>query len=210
MKMQKYRLRDVPKGKRLKHFIHYYWGHTLFVLFLSIFMGYTVLMMARPDVDFQVMWMTHWYPLTCENTLQDTLDSLDWDLNEDGHVRALLTQVDFSSPFEEKTLNSKQEVMVMLSNQIYAFYLLNDNAYEWMESADLLGTWGDLGVTDERAGEFVKIPAHELEELSQKFMEPLGETYLCISARPPEGEFLEKYESQIAALRRLLTKNGLL
>ena len=208
--MQKYKLRDVPKGKRLKHFIHYYWGHTLFVLFLGILLGYTAYLFLRPKADVQVMWMSGDYTVTCETALQRSLDNLDWDTNEDGHMRALLTYVDFDTSYADLDMTTKQEVMILVSGQGYSFFLAGQHAVDWMAENEILGTWAELGVTDERAEEYLLIPARELDVFSGEYLKPLEDVYLCITATPTDPERLEEYESQIAALRRLLTRNGLL
>ena len=208
--MQKYRLRDVPKGKRLKHFIYYYWGHTLFALGFCVLLGYTAYLFLRPKADVQVMWMSDRYSATCETALQRSLDQLEWDINEDGHMRALLTYIDFYGPYRDLDMTTKQEVMILVSGQGYSFFLADQNAVDWLKENEILGTWADLGVTDERNGEYLLIPAREIAEFSGEYTEPLEEVYLCITATPSDPERLIEYEKQIAALRRLLTKNGLL
>lgn len=208
--MQKYKLRDVPKGKRLKHFIYYYWGQTLFTLAMCVIVGYTAYLFLRPKADVQVMWMAKKYTVTCETALQRSLDALDWDTNGDGHMRALLTYVDFNAPYSELGMTTKQEITVLVSGQGYSFFLANQYAVDWMKEHEILGTWAELGVTDERAGEYLLISARELKEFSGEYMDPLEEVYLCITAKPSDPERVIEYESQIAALCRLLTKNGLL
>lgn len=202
----KYRLRDVPKGKRLQHFFTYYKLQLFYAIAFATLIGYVLYAFLKPDPDIQVIWMSGKYTMECEQELRGNCEALDWDTNGDGTVAMILTYVDFDAPYDEVSYELKAEVTTYIAALDYSFFLVNDYAYEWMEECELLGTYGESGL--DRWGEadaLVRIPVSQITFLQGQYLEPLQDLYLVISA-PPEGSQsrTQEYEKQMAALCKAL------
>lgn len=202
----KYRLRDVPKGKRLQHFFTYYKLHLFYAIAFATLIGYVLYAFLKPDPDIQVIWMSGKYTMECEQELRSNCEALDWDTNGDGTVAMILTYVDFDAPYDEISYELKTEVTTYIAALDYSFFLVNDYAYEWMVECELLGTYGESGL--ERWGEtdaLVRIPVSQIAFLQGEYSEPLQDLYLVISA-PPKGSKsrTQEYEKQMAALCKAL------
>ncbi len=206
MAVNKYRLKDVPKGKRLQHFFAYYKLHLFYAIAFAILIGYTLYAFWKPDPDIQVIWMSDKYTMECEQELRSNCEALDWDTNGDGTVAMILTYVDFNAPYEEVGYDLKTEVTTYIAALDYSFFLVNDYAYEWMEECDLLGTYGETGLEHWGAEEeLVRIPVSQIDFLQGPASEPLQGLYLCVSAPPEQSETrAREYEKQMTALRRAL------
>ena len=203
-----YHLRDIPKKQRLQHLWYYYKLHMLLGAALAIMIGYGICGFFRPEPDLQVMWLSDEYSLDCEFALRETLEELDWDTNQDGSVRVLLTYIDFDRPYQELSYDSKAEITVLAAGEDYSFFLAGQDAVNWMRENDLLGTWNELGVTDAGGKTEVLIPASEIPAFSE--MQELEETFLCMTTRPGEKQRWEEYDRQTQALREFLEDEGVL
>ncbi len=210
MSNKTYRLRDVPKGQRLKHFITYYKLHVFFGLVLAVMAGYTIYGILKPQPDLQVMWCSGGYSLDCEFELRKNLGSLDWDMNQDGQVGVLLTYIDFDREYQQLGMDTMSELMILISGQQYSFFLAGPYARDWMEENELLGSWADLGFEGAGAEETLMVPMTKIKEFFGSHTQPLEDVCLCIRSSPEDPEKLEEYQRQGAALRRLLEGNGLL
>ena len=101
MKGKKYRLRDVPRGQRLRHFFHYYKLHVFFGAAILILLGQMLYAFLTPQPEVRVMWLSDQYTANCEYALRDTLKSLDWDLNGNGRVDTQLTYICFDRSYHD-------------------------------------------------------------------------------------------------------------
>ena len=210
MSDKKYRLRDVPKGKRLRHFLTYYKPHIFFTLAAALLLGHTLYGLLKPRADLQVMWLSDQYTMDCEYALRDVLEAMDWDTNGDGKTRVLLTYIDFDRDYHELSYDTKSELTVLVAGQEYSFFLVNDYALAWMKENGLLATWEEIGVTDRPGEETVAIPLSELPAFSGDFLSPLREAYLCVTPPPADEKAQAEYQRQTEALRRFLaTQKGL-
>ncbi len=211
MVSNKYRLRDVPKGKKLEHFFTYYKPHLFYAIVFSLLIGYTVYGLLKPKPDLQVMWLSGAYTMECEQELRENCAALEWDTNGDGVVTVTVTQVDFGKSYEEMSYAVKSELVALIAAQDYSFFLVNDNAMAWMRENEILGTYGDAGLTDFGGEEeYLCIPVEKLGFLRGKHDEPLEGLYLCVTPTPEQDQDRqEAYKRQMEALRRALAEHGL-
>lgn len=205
---KKYRLRDIPKGKRLEYFRMYYKAHVIFGLLGAFLVGYTLYGILKPKADLQVMWLADSYTSQCEQALRNTLEALDWDTNGDGKTRVMLTYIDFDRDYSELDYSRKTEVTVLVAGQEYSFFLVNDYAKDWMLENELPAAWRELGVSSMAQDDYVFVPLSTLPAFSGEFMEPLETLYLCVVQAPPGKE--AEYSIQYEALRRFLTAQGVI
>ena len=203
-----YRLRDIPKGQRLKHFFTYYKLRTFLCLAFAVLIGYGLYGIFRPPSDLQVMWLADGYSLECEFELRENLEALDWDTNGDGHVGLMLTHIDFDRDYHELSMDTMSELTILVASQQYSFFLAGPYAQAWMADNEILGTWSDLGIEGPYAKEPVAVPLSGIREFSGTYTQPLEDVCLCITPAPEDPDALEAYERQAAALYRLLDLNG--
>ena len=201
MKDKKYRLRDVPRGQRLKHFFHYYKLHLFFGVALLVLLGQTAYAFLTPQPEVRVMWLSDRYTANCEYALRDTLKSLDWDLNGNGRIDTQLTYICFDQPYHDLSYDTKSELTVLAAGQTYSFYLVNDYAKAWMEENDILAQWSDIGV--EQDG-FAAVPVSQLPAFSGEYEEPLQSLWLCVPSPTSDQSDQADYQLQAEALRRFL------
>ena len=201
MKDKKYRLRDVPRGQRLRHFFHYYKLHVFFGAALLILLGQVLYAFLTPQPEVRVMWLSDQYTANCEYALRDTLKSLDWDLNGNGRVDTQLTYICFDHSYHDLSYDTKSELTVLAAGQTYSFYLVNDYAKSWMEENDILAHWSDIGI--EQDG-FAAVPVSQLSVFSGQYEQPLQSLWLCIPSPPADPADQAEYQRQAEALRRLL------
>ena len=207
MNDKKYRLRDIPKGKRLRHFLTYYKPHLLFTLAALVLLGHTLYGLLKPRADLQVMWLTDEYTMNCEYALRDLLDSLDWDTNGDGRTRHLLTYIDFDRDYHQLSYDTKSELTILTAGQEYSFFLVNDYALSWMRETDIVATWEEVGAPDGTEG-WAVLPLSRMEAFSGDFLAPLREAYLCVTPPPADPAGRDEYRRQTEALGRFLSAQG--
>ena len=206
-----YRLRDIPKGERLAHFLHYYKLQTFLAVVLVIIVGYTVYGFFQPRPDLQVMWLSGDYDLDCEFELRENLEAMDWDTNGDGTVRVLLTYVDFDRDYQELSYETRSELVTLVAGQDYSFFLANGFARDWMAEHDILAAWGDIGAEGPGAEAPLAVPVSRIGALAGDHAQPLEDLFLCVKSPPEDGDEgrLAEYRTQAAALARLLEREGL-
>ncbi len=89
-----YKLKDVPKGQRLKFFFDYYKIHMAVVAFVVLFFVIGIYeMLTAPNFDMQITFFAQDMKIS-ENVLKSIeteLEELDIDLNEDGKVDVGIT-----------------------------------------------------------------------------------------------------------------------
>lgn len=210
MSDKKNRLWDIPKGKRLQHFLTYYKPHMFFTVMAVLLVGHTLYGLLKPKADLQVMWLSDQYTMNCEYALRDVLESLDWDTNEDGETNLLLTYIDFDRDYHELSYDTKSELTVLVAGQEYSFFLVNAYAQAWMAENDILATWEEIGVTGAQADAYVAVPLSQMDAFSSDFLAPLREAYLCVTPPPADAEAQTEYQRQTEALRRFLSTQGIL
>ena len=199
--MKKTRLKNVPKGKRWGHFWHYYGLHVFLGVFLGSFALYTFyIAVLKPKADLCVLMLSDQFELSCETAMRQELrEQSVLDVNGDGTVRAVLSYVQFEGREEDVPLDTKMELLTLLSAGDIYMFLANEDAYDWLSRQDLLGTWGDLtGSVDE---EIFAVPVSELPIFQGGEFEVLQHLSLYI-VRPPEDT--KVYDAQMAALHQLL------
>lgn len=204
MNDRKYRLRDIPKEKRLNHFLTYYKPHIFFAFAAVLLLGHTLYGLLKPKADIQVMWLSDKYTMNCEYALRNLLESLDWDTNGDGETHLLLTYIDFDRDYHQLSYDTMSELTILTAGQEYSFFLVNDYALSWMRENDILATWEEIGVLDEGDG-YVVVPLSRMEEFSSDFLAPLQEAYLCVTPPPADLSAQAEYLRQTEALRRFLS-----
>ena len=198
--MKKTRLRDVPKGKRWGHFWQYYGLHVFLGILLGSFVLYTFyIVVLKPKTDVSVLMLSDRFELSCETAMRQELNGQSvLDVNGDGIVQAMLSYVQFESE-EELTLDTRMELLTLLSAGDIYIFLANSEASQWLLEQDLLGTWGDLtGNLDER---LLSVPISELPIFQGEDFEVLQHLTVHIAC-PPEDR--ELYDTQMAALYQLL------
>jgi len=211
MLSQQYRLRDVPKGKRLKHFFHYYKLHMFFFVCGITVVAIILSAALKPPRDAEVLWLYDSFSARLETEIYRNIHSMEWDSNRDGKSTPSYNQLEFSTEYSKLPNDTKSIVMTLLSSETYSFLLVSSYAYDWMAETDQLGTWSSLGVTGEKASEVVKIHASELAFLATEYVADYRETYLVIEKDPVSDEKAhENYLIQMEILRSYLEKDGLL
>lgn len=210
MKGENCRLRDVPRGRRLEHFLAYYkWKMLLFVIF-GTSAAYIAYGMLQPYPEIRVLWLSETYSLQAEFDIRDWMEGLDWDLNNDNKITHTLTYIDFDRPYGELSYDTKSEITILVAGQEYSFFLVNGMAMEWMEDNGILGTWGDIGIAGVLEKEYLVVPFSRLAGYSSQEKGVFGEVFLCVTPKPGEGGRLAEYEKQSQALRMLLAASCLL
>lgn len=207
MKNEFYKLKDVPKEKRLGHFFDYYIPYVLGALLLVAVVGYVVFGLLQPDSDIAVLWLSDKYTYDCENALRKTLEDSSWDIDGDGEVNEMLTYIEFTDEYSKLSLQTMSEINTLVGGQQYSFFLVNDYAKEWMQKGEILGTWKDAGI--DKPG-YLSVPVKELPSFDTEDMKELNHLYLVISS-PDTGKNKEDvYEKQIKALKAFLIEEGVL
>lgn len=211
MLSQQYRLRDVPKGQRLKHFFHYYKLHMFFTICIVLVVVIILSAALKPPRDMEVLWLYDAFSARLETEIYRNVHSLEWDSNGDGKSSPSYNQLEFDAEYSDLSNDTKSIIMTLLSVETYSFLLVSSYAYDWMEETDQLGTWASLGVTGEMAGEKVKIPASEVGFLATTYADDFQDTYLVIEQDPVSDEKAhQNYLVQMEILRSYLEKDGLM
>lgn len=210
MLSQQYRLRDVPKGKRLQHFFHYYKLHVFFAICAVLAVGIILSAALKPPRDVEVLWLYDSFSARLETEVYRNIHSLEWDSSGDGKSTPSFNQLEFDTEYLDLSNDTKSIILTLLSSETYSFLLVSSYAYDWMEETDQLGTWESLGVTGEMAGEKVKIPASDVKFLATTYADEFQETYLVIEKDPvSDEEAHQKYLTHMEILRSYLEKDGL-
>ncbi|MDE6454684.1 MAG: hypothetical protein K2L38_01955 [Dysosmobacter sp.] len=207
MKDKRYRLRDIPKGKRLRHFLTYYKPHLFFALAAAVLLGHALYGLLKPKADLQVMWLSDQYTMNCEYALRDLLESLDWDVNGDGKTNLMLTYIDFDREYSQLSYDVKSEITILTAGQEYSFFLVNGCALSWMRENDILASWEEVGAPAGTDGCAV-VPLSRMEAFSGDFLAPLRDCFLCVTPEPEEPSARAEYRLQTEALHRFLSAQG--
>ena len=210
MSDKKYRLRDIPKGERLAHFLNYYKLRTFFLLVFAVMVGYTLYGIFKPRPDLQVMWLSDRYSLECEFQLRKTLEGLNWDTDGDGNSGgAMLTYIDFDREYQALSYEVKTELTVLVAGQEYSFFLVNELARDWMEENELLATWEEAGISGPGAERYLAVPVKQMEAFSPPPLEQMSHNCLCVTPPPFEESKLPEYRRQTRVLREFLAAQGI-
>ena len=190
----------MPKGKRWGHFWHYYGLQVFLGIFLGSFALYTFYIVAlKPKSDFSLLLLTDRFELSCETAMRREMNEQPTlDVNGDGTVRAVLSYVQFSSE-EELPLDTKMELLTLLSAGDIYMFLANTEATRWLSEQELLGTWADLTGSDD--GRILSVPVSELPIFQGMDFDVIQNLTMHIAC-PPEDR--EVYDVQMAALYQLL------
>lgn len=211
MLSQQYRLRDVPKGQRLRHFFTYYKLHTFFAVCAVVLAGIFVSAALKPPRDMEVLWLYDSFSARLETEVYRNIHSMEWDSNGDGRSTPSFNQLEFDSPYDDLPNDTKAIVMTLFSAERYSYLLVSTYAYDWLEENDMLGSWESLGAVGENARKTVKIPASELGFLATTYAEEFGDTYLVIGQAPVSNEEeRQNYLIQMELLRSYLEEAGVL
>lgn len=199
--MKKTRLRDVPRGKRWSHFWHYYGLHVFLILFFGSLALYTFyLAVLKPRTDLSILMLSDRFELSCETAMREELNGQPLlDINGDGTVRASLSYVQFGGGEDDLQMDTRMELLTLLSAGNIYIFLANEDAYVWLSQQKLLGTWGDLrGDTDDKV---FSVPVSELPLFQGEEFEVLQHLSMYIACPPEERD---SYDAQMAALHQLL------
>ena len=209
MSDKRYRLRDIPKGRRLEHFLQYYKLRTFFCLAAAVMVGYALYGIFKPYPDLQVMWLSDRYSLECEFRLRETLEGLGWDPDGDGQGGVMLTYIDFDREYQALSYEKKTELTVLVAGQEYSFFLVNSLAKDWMAENELLATWEEAGFSGPGAKKPLAIPLSRLEAFSHPALELMAHDFLCLTPPPFEEDKGPEYQRQTQALRGFLAGQGI-
>lgn len=145
--MRKTGLRDIPKGKRLEHFLIYYGKSVLLWLFCGGLVLYTVyLAIGKPSADFSILILSDSFDLSCETALRERFaDQPGLDRNQDGTVRVLLNYFQTDPVSGELPVDDRMALMTILSAGDTDFFLADRSAASWLRENDLIADWDDSG-----------------------------------------------------------------
>lgn len=202
--MKKFRMRDVPKGKRWNYFWSYYAFHVFWAVIFSVFTGYTVYLLCfKPHTDVSLMWLSDRYDLVCEGLLNKEMQREFPDINGDGTVKVTLSHILFDREYEKLPQETKAELSILLSVGDTYILFASDTAAEWLREMNLLGTWGDFGGCEGKPDKDIfLVKISQVEFFRKDGYNALKEANLCI-VRPPVGE-RKNYDIQMNVLRKLL------
>lgn len=202
MRMRHYRLKDVPIRKRPGYIWTYYRWHILsavFGLFLLIILAY--MLFFHPRTDISVLWLSSEYDLLTDTIVRERLESLPWDVNQDGRVSIGLQYVEFSDD-ASPGLETQMELLTLMSAGQFHLFLVSESGADWLRSNSLLGTWADTGLGDSE-DEFC-VPCGDLDIFAGEWLAAMEGMFLTVAAPPEDEASLKEYRQQMEALGSLL------
>ncbi len=204
MRMQHYRIKDVPLKKRPGYVWTYYKWHIILAA-IGIFMvsGLIYTIFIRPRTDVSVMWLSPYYELSADTLIKERLAGLPWDVNGDGKVSVGVQHVEFTDN-PEKNLDVQMQMMTLIGSGSFDIYLVSDTALAWFLEKDLAGSWTDYDADSEKGDEPFIIPCKELAFFRGDGLSSMEELTLVI-AKPSEDEKkAEFYRREMDALKSLV------
>lgn len=201
--MKKTRLRDVPKGARWEHFWTYYGLRSILLVLLAALILYTLYVAVfKPKTDFSIMIFSDQFSFACETAMRGEIGSTPrWDLNGDGRSRVSLSFVEFAADQDSLSLETRMEMLTVLSAGKIHIFLANDHAADWLASQKMLGTVSDLTNGEISSDEIFAVPVADLPFFRSQDCLPIQSLTLLISCPPDEpGD----YRAQMEILSELI------
>lgn len=204
--MERYRLRDIPKGKRLSYIWLYYKWHILGALLaIAVLTG-----MLRPlwagKVDLSILWLAESHDLATDTALESRLAQMPLDVDRDGRSRCLVHYVKFTG--EDGRLTDEQmELVTLVGTGEFNVFLVSGAARDWLQSHDIMGTWGDFTGGQDDETPFC-VPCSRLPVFWGEEWTAMEEMYLTIAPPPSQAEQQELYRRQMEAIHAFFTWNG--
>ena len=204
--MERYKFRDVPKGKRLSHFFTYYSWHLYAVVFTVVVAGYLLyLTFLAPKTDASILWVSSTYSLETDGILSQRCRELGWDNNADGKSTVTLQHAEFGESFETTSADSQIALMTILSAGETDILFVSEAAFDWGCRMDIFGTYADMGGWNGAAADAVfAIPCESIPFFADSGISYDETMYLVISKPQEDPERLALYENNMQRLRALL------
>lgn len=204
--MERYRLRDIPRREWLSHIWLYYKWHIL-----GAFLAIAALTgMLRPlwagKVDLSILWLADSHDLATDTALESRLAELPLDVDGDGRSRSIVHYVKFTG--EDGRLTDGQiELVTLVATGEFNVCLVSGAARDWLQSHNIMGTWGDFTGRQDDAAPFC-VPCSQLPVFQGDEWAAMGEMYLTIAPPPAQKEQRELYRRQMEAVHAFFTWNG--
>ncbi len=201
-----YKLREVPKGQRLKFFWDYYRipvtvGIICVIALISILQ--TVVFAPKKDMTILVASETY-VSWDIWEQVRDELCVMPLDLNEDGKVIVEINDnhitPDMQNTDPETYMAVQTKLMASLSTAESALQIVDEKTMEYFAEQQLLGTYAELpDVMGHEADEVIQIPLKELTPFKNVEGIPDG---LYMTLRPKDAMQLGGSEAKLAAYKK--------
>lgn len=206
-----YKLREVPKGERLKFFWDYYRYYTLAaVIGVIAVVSFLTTVVFAPKCDMAIISATEIYvPSEVWTAAEESLEAMPFDLNEDGKVlidvndNYLPPEMSESDP--ETFIAMQTKLMASLSTAESALQIVDEGFMSYFREQGLLGTYKELpDAKGHGMDEEIAIPLKELAPFKDIEGLPDG---LFMTLRPLDAmqilgseKKFDNYQRQIEAL----------
>ena len=204
--MKRYRIRDIPRGKRLAYVWLYYKWH-----FLGAFLAVLTLAgMLQPlwagRVDLSILWLGDSHDLDTDAALETRLAELPLDVDGDGKSRCLVHYVRFTGE-DGRLTNEQMELVTLVGTGEFNVYLASGEARGWLEEHGIIGTWQDFTgqAGDDR---LFCVPCGQLPVFRGEEWAAMEGMYLVIAPMPAGEEQRALYRRQMEVLRAFFEWNG--
>lgn len=204
--MKRYRLGDIPKGKRLPYIWLYYKWHILGA-FLAVV---TLAGMLRPlwagRVDLSILWLSDSHDLNTDAALESRLAELPLDVDGDGRSRCVVHYVKFTGE-DGRLTNEQMELVTLVGTGEFNVYLVSEEARAWLEAHGIMGTWRDFTGQEGDDTPFC-IPCDRLPVFRGEEWAAMAEMYLTIAPMPAKEDQRALYRRQMEALKSFFEWSG--